>query len=68
VTLDRRPFHPHLTLARWRRSRRDAARRALAAGPDTPIARVTVDHVTQYECRLTPAGPVYTALARATLT
>jgi 2'-5' RNA ligase len=32
------------------------------------VARVKVDHVTLYESRLTAAGPVYTALARATLT
>lgn len=63
-----RPFNPHLTLARWRSSRPDAARRTLAAAPHTPIARVNVDHVTLYESRLTPAGPVHTALARATLT
>jgi RNA 2',3'-cyclic 3'-phosphodiesterase len=68
VALDRRPFHPHLTLARWRSSRPKDARRALAVGPETPTARVDVDHVTLYQSRLTSAGPVYTSLARATLT
>jgi RNA 2',3'-cyclic 3'-phosphodiesterase len=68
VPLDRRPFHPHLTLARWRNSRPNDRRRALAAGPQTPITSVGVDHVTLYQSRLTPAGPVYTSLARATLT
>jgi len=68
VTLERRPFHPHLTLARWHSSRPAAAARALAGAPHTPVARMNVDHVTLYESRLTAGGPVYTALARATLT
>ena len=68
LTLEARPFHPHLTIARWRASRPDAARRALSSAPHTPIARVSVDHVTLYQSRLTPDGPAYTALARATLT
>jgi 2'-5' RNA ligase len=68
VPLEERPFHPHLTLGRWRSSCRDDARRALSAAPNTPIARVTVDHVTLYESRPTPAGPVHTVVARATLT
>jgi 2'-5' RNA ligase len=72
VELDRRPFHAHLTLARWRPSKASPhgadVGRALAAGPDLPVAKVDVDHVTLYESRLSPAGPTYTALARATLT
>jgi 2'-5' RNA ligase len=68
VVLEARPFHPYLTLARWRSPSPDAARRVRTAGPHTPIARMHVDHVTLYHSRLTPAGPVYTALARATLT
>jgi 2'-5' RNA ligase len=68
VTLEHRPFHPHLTLARWRSSRPSAAARAAAAGIDQAIARLDVGFVTLYRSRLSPAGPAYTALARATLT
>ena len=67
VTLEPRPFHPHLTLARWRTSRPAARERALSAEPGA-VARVNVDRVTLYQSRLSPAGPAYTALARATLT
>jgi 2'-5' RNA ligase len=68
VLIDRRPFHPHLTLARWRSSRQNAARRVRSAAPQGSIARVDVDHVTLYQSRLTELGPVHTPLARATLT
>jgi 2'-5' RNA ligase len=72
IDLDSRPFHPHLTLARWRQSgarpRPSDAARALAADPDAVVARVAVDHVTLYQSRLSPAGSTYVALARATLT
>ena len=68
MAVERRTFHPHLTLARWRSSRPSDARRALAAAPHTPIAQVGVDPVTLYQSRLTSAGPVYTSLTRANLT
>ena len=71
IPLETRPFHPHLTLARWRTSRtsRPSDRtRMLDAGSDRVIARVRVEHATLYQSRLSPAGPTYTALARATLT
>ena len=68
VLLEQRPFHPHLTLARWRTSRPADRERALSADHDTVVARVNVHHVTLYESRLSPAGPSYTVLARATLT
>jgi 2'-5' RNA ligase len=67
VTLEPRPFHPHLTLARWRASRPDR-QRVLAAGSQAVVARVYVDRVTLYQSRLSPAGSAYTALTRANLT
>jgi RNA 2',3'-cyclic 3'-phosphodiesterase len=67
IALEQRPFHPHLTLARWKTSRGADRSRALAAGRDGAIARVHVDHATLYQSRLSAAGPTYTALARATL-
>jgi 2'-5' RNA ligase len=68
VVVERRPFHPHLTLGRWRRARPRVARQILAADRHVDVARVRVDYVTLYQSRLTSAGPQYTALARATLT
>jgi 2'-5' RNA ligase len=71
VELEGRPFTPHLTLGRWRaskRTRRADALRALSADPLTPVAHLTVDHVTLYQSRLSSEGSTYTALARANLT
>jgi 2'-5' RNA ligase len=68
VAVERRPFHPHLTLARWKVSRGADRARALAAGGDGVIATIRVDHATLYQSRLSPAGPAYTALVRARLT
>ena len=68
IALEDRPFHPHLTLGRWRDSRRQDRDRALAAGARAPLARVRVQRATLYESRLAPPGPTYTALAHANLT
>jgi RNA 2',3'-cyclic 3'-phosphodiesterase len=68
VVLDRRPFYPHLTLARWRVSHARDRRRALSTESRATVARVGVDHVTLYESRLSSAGPTYTVLTRANLT
>lgn len=67
AALDSRPFQPHLTLGRWRRSRPSERRRALAASRPDVVARVEVSGATLYHSRLSSAGPTYTALARATL-
>jgi len=68
IALEERSFHPHLTLGRWRESRRQDRERALAAGGRDPFARVRVQRATLYESRLSPSGPTYTALAHANLT
>ncbi|PYR15935.1 MAG: RNA 2',3'-cyclic phosphodiesterase [Acidobacteria bacterium] len=67
IELEDRPFHPHLTLGRWRRSRPPDRDRALAAVPSGAIARVGVTCATLYESRLSSSGPTYVAHARATL-
>lgn len=67
VTLERRAFHPHLTLARWRQARPADRRRVAAAERGLEVARVEVDAVTVYESRLSSAGPTHTAVARAPL-
>jgi RNA 2',3'-cyclic 3'-phosphodiesterase len=67
VVLDLRPFHPHLTLGRWRHSRPSDRRRILSASRPDVVARVAVLAATLYQSRISSAGPTYTALARANL-
>jgi RNA 2',3'-cyclic 3'-phosphodiesterase len=67
VAIEERPFHPHLTLARWRESRQADRRSVAAAGRDAEVARVDVDAVTLFQSRLSSSGPAYTVLARAPL-
>ena len=62
-----RPFHPHLTLARWRTAKPSDRERVLAADRGAEVAGVDVSAVTLYESRLSSAGPSYTALATAKL-
>jgi len=65
VALDDREFHPHLTLGRWRQSR--TSDRPSLPADSKAIGRMTVDHVTLYESRLSSEGPTHIALARADL-
>jgi 2'-5' RNA ligase len=68
VELEARPFHPHLTLGRWRESRPSDRARALAAARPGAIARVHISYATLYESKLSPSGAAYTPLTRANLT
>jgi 2'-5' RNA ligase len=61
LALEQRPFHPHLTLARWRVSRGSDRRRALAARGDE-VTRIDVEAVALICSRVSQAGPAYTAL------
>ena len=65
VAVERKPFHPHLTLARWRDGRR-SARPVLAATPRV-VAAIDVSAVALVQSRLSPAGPSYTRLSQARL-
>jgi 2'-5' RNA ligase len=67
VSSDVRPFHPHLTLARWRDSR-PSDRRQARDGAVAEVARVRVEEVHLIESRLSAAGPSYTRLATGRLT
>jgi RNA 2',3'-cyclic 3'-phosphodiesterase len=79
IAFDDRPFHPHLTLGRWRgadrrrpsagrRSTPERLRRELAAlDRSDRIACVRVTRATLYQSRLSSSGPAYTALAHANL-
>ena len=79
VAFDDRPFHPHLTLGRWRgawrrrpsavrRSTPERLRRELAVLDRADrIACVSVTRATLYQSRLSSSGPAYAALAHANL-
>jgi len=67
VAVESRRFHPHITLARWRGARPADRTRIGAIDEGGEVARVHVDHVTLFESRLSPRGPTYTAVSRATL-
>ena len=66
IAFDDRPFHPHLTLGRWRESSGSA--QAVALQDVAEIASMRVTRATLYQSRLSSSGPAYTALAHATLT
>ncbi len=68
VPLEPRPFTPHLTIARWKRSRPSDRSRVLRHASPRVLARLRVDHATLYHSRLSAEGSTYTELARATLT
>jgi 2'-5' RNA ligase len=68
VDLEARPFHPHVTLARWKSSRGADGRRVRDASIGGRPIRTAVDAVTLFESRQGPAGSVYTAVARTPLT
>ena len=64
IAPDTRPFHPHLTLGRFRGPTRRSDGEALRGHIVEPPVLVRVEHVTMYESRLTPRGPRYEPLFR----
>jgi 2'-5' RNA ligase len=66
IPLEPRPFHPHLTLARWRISR-ESARRLPAAVHNDHVTRLDVEGVALIHSRLSQAGAAYTALCHSRL-
>ena len=69
---DRKPFRPHITLARVREGRERALRAVpadwwAAAAPSGSVA-TSVDRVSIVNSELTPRGPVYRVLAESALT
>jgi 2'-5' RNA ligase len=67
VPLEDRSFHPHLTLGRWRDAPHAAGRMVSAAVREGEAARVTVEAVTLFQSRLSPAGATHLPLCRARL-
>jgi len=53
-----RPFHPHLTLGRWK----DRARRPVL--PDAALGTLRIDELTLFRSEPRAGGSVYTPLAR----
>ena len=63
-----RPFHPHLTLGRFRKPAGRRARDLVCTEiPPQDIGPSRVDHVTLYRSDLSPRGPTYTPLVQARL-
>jgi len=67
VAFDDRPFHPHLTIGRWRESRSSARMALGAATRRAEIARIVVDGATLYRSHLSSNGATHVPLARANL-
>jgi 2'-5' RNA ligase len=66
VADESRPYHPHVTLARWR-GRAPRSARDLAAGDGGVRAAVAVERAVLFASRQTAAGPAYTAMTYARL-
>ena len=66
VERERRPFSPHLTLARWKDSRSSDRPRTTTASPPT-IASADAHGVTLFQSHVTSAGSTYTALVECRL-
>ena len=67
IAPEARPFHPHLTIGRFRDPTRRSAGDVLRGPLVERQAPVRVEHVTMYQSRLTSHGPRYEALLRVGL-
>jgi RNA 2',3'-cyclic 3'-phosphodiesterase len=67
VAPDQRPFHPHLTLGRWRESRPSDRPKASISQGRADVAVVDVVRVALFQSRISSSGPAYTRLADARL-
>jgi len=63
-----RGFNPHITLARMKFIEdSDELRRRAAAYTEQRFGTIAADELVVYSSRLTPQGPIYTPIARASL-
>lgn len=62
-----RPFHPHLTIGRYREAGRSADRQVLET-TNAFQSRFRVERVTLYESKLSPRGPTYHVVGYTPLT
>ncbi len=63
-----RPFHPHLTLGRFRPGARPPVREALSAPGAGDLGSLTVETIVLFESHLSPGGARYDALHSFPLT
>jgi 2'-5' RNA ligase len=64
---DTRPFRPHVTLGRVKSRGHAADWPAAIQAAEIRSARARIEHVTLFRSTLTPRGPAYTAMVRASL-
>ncbi len=67
LPLEQRPFHPHLTLGRWRSGRPGDRRRMLDADRGSAIAQIEVAALSLVRSQLSSSAPTYTVLCRSHL-
>lgn len=65
---EKRRFHPHLTLGRFKKAPSAATRRELSLHSDTVFGEMKADRVILYHSRLLPAGAEYHRLKEVELT
>jgi RNA 2',3'-cyclic 3'-phosphodiesterase len=68
IPAETRPFHPHLTLARWKERAPRSVRARIVHAEAPPVASVHVNRATLFSSTLSNAGPSYTAMTHADLT
>jgi 2'-5' RNA ligase len=67
IALEDRPFHPHLTLGRWRSPEHSAAASVRVARWEGETTSVMVEAVTLFQSRLSSFGATHIPLCRARL-
>jgi len=65
IPRERRPYHPHLTIGRWRDGAPQSIRQACP--PDQWSVSARVDHLTLFRSRLSPHGAEHEAIGRTAL-
>jgi 2'-5' RNA ligase len=60
LSLEERPFHPHVTIARCRDVSEGAVGKFLKSNVDVDLGMVRIEAFYLYSSKLTPAGPIHT--------
>lgn len=60
LSLEERPFHPHVTIARCRDVSEGAVRKFLKSNANVDLGMVRIEAFYLYSSKLTPAGPIHT--------